>query len=373
MEALGQLTGGVAHDFNNLLAVIISNLEIVEAKLEGNAPLQEHLHDASAAALRAASLTQRLLSLSRKQALKPQPIETAELLEEIRLLLGRTLGETIRVTIEGCEGLRPCVADRSQLESAILNLTVNARDAMRDGGEIVIRGSNVDLNETHAAEHPESQPGSYIQICVSDSGSGIPAKLLPRVFEPFFTTKEVGAGTGLGLSMVYGFAKQSGGHLEIESEEGTGTKVRLYLPSNGETQWPLEPEEEPDTPMGRGETVLVVEDEPAVRKLVIMLLDELGYQVVGAAADGSEAIGLLGEIESLDLLLSDVVLPGGRSGADLAKEIGLQRPDTRVLLMSGYAPESAMAAAQLEPGIETLQKPFRTGDLARAIRAALDV
>jgi CheY-like chemotaxis protein len=196
--------------------------------------------------------------------------------------------------------------------------------------------------------------------------------VLPRVFEPFYTTKEVGAGTGLGLSMVYGFAKQSGGHLEIESEEGTGTKVRLYLPSvAAETSQPLSQEGE-DAPQGFGETVLVVEDEPAVRKIVVTLLGELGYQVVAAAADGPEAIALLGETESLDLLLSDVVLPGGYSGADLAEEVGRQRPETRVLLMSGYAPESVMASSLLESGIELLHKPFRAGELARAVRSALD-
>lgn len=372
MDAVGQLTGGVAHDFNNLLAVIISNIEIAERTPKIQPALQECLHDASAAALRAASLTKQLLSLSRKQVLNSESLPTSQLLNEMRALLERTLDERIQIKIDTGEDLRNCLADRSQFENAILNLAINSRDAMPGGGELVIRASNIVLDEIHAAEHPESKPGSYVQISVSDTGTGIDTEVLSRVFEPFFTTKELGSGTGLGLSMVYGFAKQSGGHLTIESEVGRGTEVCLYLPSAARQPQILENRHDSDAPVGRGETIFVVEDEPAVRKLVVKLARELGYNVVAAASNGTEALALASEIDSIDLLLSDVILPGDYSGAEVAAELRRKRSDIRVLLMSGYAPESVLADAQLEPDIKLLHKPFRAADFARAIRGALD-
>ncbi|MCH7868630.1 MAG: response regulator [Myxococcales bacterium] len=372
MEAVGQLTGGVAHDFNNLLAVIITNLEIAEQFPKTQPALQECLHDASAAALRAASLTKQLLSLSRKQALNAESISTSQLLNEMRALLERTLDERIQIKIETSKDLRNCIADRSQFENAILNLAINSRDAMPAGGELAIRASNIVLDETHAAEHPESKPGSYVKISVTDTGSGIDSDVLSRVFEPFFTTKDIGAGTGLGLSMVYGFAKQSGGHLTIESEVGRGTEICIYLPSAEQQPQAPQTKNDADIPEGRGETIFVVEDEAAVRKLVVKLAKELGYDVVAAASDGTEALALASEIESIDLLLSDVILPGDYSGAEVAAELRRKRPGIRVLLMSGYAPESVLVDAQLEPDIKLLHKPFRAADLARAIRGALD-
>ena len=372
LEAVGQLTGGVAHDFNNLLSVIISGIEIAESRAANDPVLSESLGDASAAATHAASLTQRLLSLSRKQAFEAESLATADLLEDMRALLERTLGERIRVSIACERGLRSCLADRSQLESAILNLAINARDAMPDGGELVIRGTNVDVDEEGAHAHPESSPGPYVAISVRDTGCGIPDEVRSHVLEPFFTTKEAGAGTGLGLSMVHGFAVQSGGQLTIESERGRGTEVCLRVPaSKAAVERVAPPRRIEGAPEGRGERILVVEDEPAVRKLVVSLLGNLGYEAT-AVSNGAEAITCLEELPSPDLLLSDIVLPGRYSGADLAVEIGRHSPDTRVLYMSGYAPEAVLAECSMASSTELLRKPFRRAELARAVRSALE-
>jgi signal transduction histidine kinase/CheY-like chemotaxis protein len=370
MEALGHLTGGVAHDFNNLLAVILSNLEMAQEKAPDQSDLHEYMRDAIDAALRGASLTQRLLGLSRKQALRPETIDVGALLEGMTNLLERTLGERIQVRVEASAALWPCVADRAQLENTMLNLAINSRDAMIHGGELAIQARNIAVSEG-GAEHPEIQTGSYVVISVRDTGIGISDEIRSKVFDPFFTTKEIGAGTGLGLSMVYGFAKQSGGHVAIDSEVGRGTEVRLYLPRSETPAREVESEESGSVPRGNGEAVLVVEDEPAVRKLVLMFLEDLGYSAV-AVGDGEEALASLDAIGALDLLLSDVVLPGQLTGRALVEAVQSRRPGVKVLLMSGYAPKTLLDGDPLEHGGLLLNKPFRKIELARKIRSVLD-
>ena len=371
MEALGQLTGGVAHDFNNLLAVIIGNLEIVEQSDSLDAPGREYLREAIEAADRGAALTQRLLALSRRQALRAEPIEVGALIHGVRNLLERSLGERIRVDLgDGATPLH-CVADRAQLEGTLLNLAVNARDAMPDGGALSIRASRVAVDEAYAASHPEAQPGEYVAISMRDTGTGIAADILDRVLEPFFTTKDVDEGTGLGLSMAYGFAKQSGGYLAIDSAVGEGTEVRIHLPLAEAPLPALEGDAGVGDFRGRGESVLVVEDDPPVRRLVVALLDELGYRV-RTAGDGEEALAALESAPPVDLLLSDVMLPDGLSGRELAREVAERQPPVKVLLMSGYAQKVLEREGPLAPGEVLLYKPFRKIELARRIRAVLD-
>jgi nitrogen-specific signal transduction histidine kinase/CheY-like chemotaxis protein len=371
MEALGQLTGGIAHDFNNLLAVVLGNLELLENDVPMRPDQTACLRDATNAAERGADLTQRLLALARKQPLRAEPIEVDSLLEDTKYLLTRTLGKKNRVTISGHEGVWRCLADRAQLENAILNLALNARDAMPDGGEIEIKASNITLDEMYAAEHPDARVGAFVAFSVQDSGVGIPAEILQRVFEPFFTTKEVGSGTGLGLSMIHGFAKQSGGHVTIESRVGSGTRVILYIPCSEAPVQSARAESRPGVPQGSGESILLVEDEPAVRALVSNFLKELGYQVT-EARNGDEALAVLEGIGTLDLLLSDVVLPGSLSGSDLATTVVQRRPRTKVLLMSGYAPDvldQRGVSAQIP---ELIHKPFGKAALARKIQSVFD-
>jgi signal transduction histidine kinase/CheY-like chemotaxis protein len=371
MEALGQLTGGIAHDFNNLLAVVLGNLELLESGVPMRPDQTECLRDATKAAERGADLTQRLLALSRKQSLRAEPIEVDSLLEDTKNLLTRTLGERIQVTISGHKDVWLCLADRAQLENAILNLALNARDAMPDGGEIEIVASNITLDEMYSAEHPDARAGAFVAFAVQDSGVGIPAEVLPRVFEPFFTTKDVGSGTGLGLSMVYGFAKQSGGHVTIESRVGSGTRATLYIPYSETQVRSAGAERRPEAPRGSGESILLVEDQPAVRTLVSNILKKLGYQIT-EARDGDEALALLEGIETLDLLLSDVVLTGSLSGHSLAAAVAQKRPRTKVLLMSGYAPDIPNERSVSARIPELLHKPFGKAELARKIRSVLD-
>jgi len=371
MEALGHLTGGVAHDFNNLLAVILGNLELADESGEVSPEVRELLKEATEAASRGAALTQRLLALSRKQALRPEPIDACALLHGMRDLLKRSLGERIEVKLgEERAGLN-CLADRSQLEGAILNLAINARDAMPNGGTLWVEVARVAADEIEGAALAELPADEYIAISVRDSGVGIAPDLVERVFEPFFTTKQMGEGTGLGLSMVYGFAKQSGGHVGIESSHGEGTQIHLYLPSS---------EAFPDTgeravcgawQRGRGESVLVVEDEPALRRLVVAHLETLGYSVV-SVANGEESLPLIDSMDSIDLLLSDVMLPGRLSGREVAAQIKRRRPAAKVMLMSGYADEVLTREGSLPSGDLLLRKPFQLNELARRVREVLD-
>jgi CheY-like chemotaxis protein len=370
MEAIGQLTGGVAHDFNNLLAVIIGNVDLLEQTLEPDSSQRAYTQEATAAANRGAALTERLLAFSRKQALDPRPIGVNDLLKSMTALFERTLGETIQLRFEIDADVAPCMVDRAQLENAILNLVINARDAMNSGGVITIGTSNTTLHAHDVAEYPEAEAGDYVSIAVRDTGTGMRDQVRARAFEPFFTTKEVGAGSGLGLSMVYGFVKQSGGQVSIESEEGSGTEVRLYLPQTSLLPDPIEGVDTNSAPTGRRESLLVVEDDPALRKVIVAFLSERNYQVA-AAPDGSEALEILDESGPFDLLLSDIILPGEFSGQELANEVTHRQPSIKILLMSGYASDAFEDRARPADYANLLQKPFSMGSLARKIRSVL--
>jgi CheY-like chemotaxis protein len=371
MEVIGQLTGGVAHDFNNLLAVIMGNVDLLEQTLEPDSSQRAYTQEATAAANRGAALTERLLAFSRKQALDPRSVEVNDLLKSMTVLLERTLGETIQLRFEMSADIAPCMVDRAQLENAILNLVINARDAMHSGGLITIETSNVTLGAHDIAKYPETATGDYVLIAVRDTGTGMNAQVRAKVFEPFFTTKEVGAGSGLGLSMVYGFVKQSGGQVSIESEEGSGTEVRLYIPQTNLPPDPIEGIDSNLAPAGQRELVLVVEDDPALRTVIVSFLNEQNYQVV-AAPDGSEALAILDESGPFDLLLSDVVLPGEFSGQKLAREITRRQPSIKILLMSGYASDAFEEEDSPPDYANLLRKPFSMGTLARKMRSVLD-
>jgi signal transduction histidine kinase len=371
LEALGHLTGGVAHDFNNLLAVVLGNLELLTHHFDDGSPERALASEATGAAERGAALTQRLLTFSRKQQLTPRPMDVAVLLEEMRGILESTLSEAIRLEIVAQEDLWRCMADSAQLENAILNLVINARDATDAGGSIAIEASNLTLAATQAATHLDARAGSYVAISVRDSGSGIPAELRSRVFEPFFTTKEVGEGSGLGLSMIYGFATQSGGFVSLESELGQGTEVKICLPRIEPGEDIAGDEDSDAVPRGNGESVLLVEDEAPLRRLVASMLEGLGYRV-RQVEDGAEALATLHEDDSVDAILSDVVLPGVYSGPDLIREVARRRPGVKALLMSGYARKALEQSGGSLEGVTLLQKPFKKGELGRTLRAVLD-
>jgi len=375
MEAVGQLTGGIAHDFNNLLTVISGNLDLAARRIgtEGDPRLLRAIASASVGADRAATLTQRLLAFSRRQPLAPKAIDPNALLAGMSDLLHRTLGETIEVETRLAAGLWRIEADPHQLESAILNLAVNARDAMPDGGRLVIETAAARLGPGKAAAGDEVAPGNYVLISVSDSGVGMSEEMVQRAVEPFFTTKEVGKGTGLGLSMVYGFVRQSGGHLRIQSEEGRGTSVHIYLPRLIGASPDEEQVEAAVPPRGaEEETVLVCEDDDDVRAYTVELLGELGYHVL-EAHDGAATLRLIEQPgRRVDLLFTDVVLPGGMSGAELARRARELRPDLKVLFTTGYARDAIVHEGRLDPGIELVAKPFSFGDLATRIRDVLD-
>jgi PAS domain S-box-containing protein len=373
MEAVGQLTGGVAHDFNNLLTVIIGGLDtIVRSKPTDAVRIRRALEMARHAADRASSLTARLLAFSRKQPLEPTPTALNSLVRNMADLLHRTLGEQIELESVLSPRLWTVEVDQNQLESAILNLAVNARDAMPSGGKLTIETQNTFLDESYTATDAEVRPGQYVVICVSDTGSGMSKSTLPRVFEPFFTTKESGRGTGLGLSMVYGFVKQSAGHVTIYSEEGEGTTVKLYFPrhlSSEETSG--EVEKKPEYPSAsEDEVVLVVEDNADVRAFSVMSLSELGYRVL-QAVDAEAALSILRSDQRVDLLFTDVVLPG-RSGKVLADESSIARPGLKVLFTTGYSRNAIVHHGRLDPGVRLLQKPFTFDQLAIRVRELLD-
>ncbi|GAN77020.1 PAS domain S-box protein [Acidisphaera rubrifaciens] len=374
MEAVGQLTGGVAHDFNNLLQIVVGNLEMLQRNLPPEQPrLRRATEAAMTGARRAATLTQRLLAFSRRQPLEPKPINANTLVSGMAELLARTLGETISLeTVQGA-GLWRVEADPNQLESAILNLAVNARDAMPDGGRLTIETTNTHLDRAYAADHAEVQPGQYVLISVSDTGIGMDRETVGRVFEPFFTTKEVGRGTGLGLSMVYGFVKQSGGHVKIYSEPGEGTTVKIYLPRLVGEAAESPTGEESHAPEGtRNETVLVVEDDEDVRSYSVEMLRELGYRVL-EARDGPAALRLLErEGAAIDLLFSDVVLPGGLNGEQLSRQARRLVPGLRVLFTTGYARNAIVHHGRLDSGVQLITKPFTFRELAARVREVLD-
>ena len=372
MEAVGQLTGGVAHDFNNLLTVILANAEILADELESNPPLQALAKLAQKAAERGADLTRGLLAFSRRQALEPQPVYVNKLITRMDDLLRRSLGEEIEIKTVPGAGLWKAQIDPPQLESALLNLAINARDAMPGGGKLTIETVNADVDLTYSLANDEVAPGQYVLVCVSDTGSGIDKEVLARVFEPFFTTKEVGKGTGLGLSMVFGFVKQSGGHIKIYSELGKGTTVKLYLPRSyeahgaGDAAVSMKQEE----PHGQ-ETILLVEDDELVRTHVEGLLQHLGYKVV-VAHNGVAGLALLEQGLKVDLLFTDVVMPGGMSGRQLVEKVNALRPDLKVLYTSGYTENAIVHHGHLDPGVHLIRKPYRRQELALKLRAVLD-
>jgi PAS domain S-box-containing protein len=371
MDSVGRLSGGIAHDFNNLLTVIIGNLEsALESGADG---ARDALDNALQAAERGATLTQRLLAFSRRQALMPEEVDLNRLVAGMDDMLRRTLGEDIEVAMRLDPRLWSTMVDRGQLETALLNLVINARDAMPEGGKLTIETGNVQLDDSYASMNADVEPGHYAMLSVADTGCGMAPEVAERATEPFFTTKEVGKGTGLGLSVVYGFVKQSRGHMKIYSEVGVGTSVRIYLPrlEAGDAAGAAEKSPEPATAPGRGETVLVVEDEPSLRAMVVRQLQDLGYRVLHAP-DGATAQRILRTEPVIDLLFTDVVMPGGINGRALAEDARRLRPGLPVLFTSGYAETALLHHGRLEPGMHLLTKPFKKQDLARKIRALLD-
>jgi PAS domain S-box-containing protein len=378
MEAIGRLTGGIAHDFNNMLTVILGNIEALEEAPPDSGETRETYAAIRRAGENAAKLTRQLLAFARRQPLSPEDIDVTRLVVGLDGLLKRTLGEVIRLEIRCPPVLWLAHVDPDQLENAIVNLAINARDAMPEGGRLTIEAANLSIRKPEADPFGEIKPGNYVVISVSDTGKGIPKELLGNVFEPFFSTKPHGRGTGLGLSMVYGFVNQSGGHAKITSEVGRGTTVRLYLPSPGEARSdPNEPPggktaraAEPGMP-GGSEAVLVVEDDAMVRETARGMLAGLGYRV-SVAADGREALGLIDGGLELDLLLTDVLLPNGLDGLRLAEQVTQRRPGAKVLYMSGYVENVDAYQGQLDPQTNLLVKPFTRAGLAARVRARLD-
>ncbi len=371
MEALGQLTGGIAHDFNNILTVITGTIEILGAGVADRPELLEIAKMINDAAERGSELTQHLLAFSRQQPLQPRATDVNELIVASAQLLRPTLGEDIEIESMLDESISAAMIDPAQLTTAMLNLALNARDAMPNGGKLTLETLGVVLDEHYARMNADVVPGPYVLIAVSDSGTGIPADIIDKVFDPFFTTKDVGEGTGLGLSMVYGFVKQSSGHIKIYSEWGHGTVVKMYLPRAKE-----QPQQAATTPVienarGGGETILVVEDDTLVRKHAVALVAALGY-ITLAANNAAEALALIDDHPDIDLLFTDVVMPGAMNGRQLADEAVKRRPQLKVLFTSGYTEDALLHHGRLDPGVLLLAKPYRRTDLARMVRRALD-
>ncbi|RZI78472.1 MAG: PAS domain S-box protein [Variovorax sp.] len=374
MEAIGQLTGGIAHDFNNLLQGITGSIEVMRRRVAAGRTegLDRYLEAATQSAQRAASLIQRLLAFSRRQSLDPRPVDVTRLIGSMEDMLRRTLGEQVQLTVELDAGAGAAVGDESQLESAILNLAINARDAMPHGGSLRIVAREMLLGDAESQRHEGVVPGRYCAIAVTDTGIGMAPDVLAKAFDPFFTTKPIGQGTGLGLSMVYGFVQQSHGQVRIDSEPGQGTTVTLFLPraeSLADSGNDASPDPMPASPQGSGEVVLVVEDEPGVRQLVLEVLEDLGYQTL-QAPDGAGAIPILQSSQRIDLLVSDVGLPGinGRQLAEIARQ---HRPGLDVLFMTGYAAHATTRAEFLAPGMRMIAKPFAIDDFARLVEQIL--
>jgi PAS domain S-box-containing protein len=373
MEAVGQLSGGVAHDFNNLMTIILGNLETAQRNLQdaSNPNLQRAIENAMRGAQRAASLTQRLLAFSRRQALNPKPLDINRFLVGAVEFLRRSLEEAIEIETVGAAGLWPVELDANQLEIALLNLAINARDAMPQGGKLTIEAANTFLDREYCRLNPEVTSGQYVMLSVSDTGIGMTKDVLARAFEPFFTTKEPGQGTGLGLSQVYGFVKQSGGHIKVYSEINQGTTVKMYFPRCTGRQAVEQSEAELPGRSESGETILLVEDDDDVRSYLADILCSLEYSVA-VSPNGETALDLLRQNDlRFDLLLTDVVMPG-MNGRELAKFAVELRPQLRVIYMTGYTRNAVMHQGRLDPGIDILQKPITQADLAERIRDALD-
>ena len=369
MDAIGHLTGGIAHDFNNLLTVIIGNLQLVESALKGNDKALGRAREAIDAATRGSDLTRQMLAFARRQSLAPQEIEVNRLIANMGAMLNRTIGGAVELKVDLMDGNPLIKADPAQLESTILNLAINARDAMPNGGQLTIETSEAVLDEEYAKSHEEVIPGRYVLIAVSDSGTGIPQHLIEKIFQPFFTTKEVGKGTGLGLSMVFGFIKQSGGHVKVYSEEDHGTSFKLYLPRIDDDS------DQESTAMDKEtgpvkKKILVVEDQEAVRMVAVDFLQEFGYEVL-QASNGVEGLQILQDVPDIALLFTDVVMPGGMNGFDLAQAAEQLCPNLKIIHASGY-PKGAMVH-QEEPRLKDnlISKPFRREELRKVIAETL--
>ena len=390
MEAVGQLTGGLAHDFNNLLTIIIGNLQLLDGKITTDEKSAKRLVEAQDAATKGADLTRQLLAFARKQELEPKDTSVNDMVRGMESLVSRTIGENIELKMETMRGDPRSLIDPSQLESAILNLAINARDAMPNGGKLTIETQSAYLDRFYAEKNPDVVPGHYVLVAVSDSGTGMAPELLEKVFQPFFTTKAAGKGSGLGLSMVYGFIKQSGGHIQVYSEVGHGTSIKMYLPRRtrpGEVEVEtLVPTATSSAPVSaivaasievapvarRRPKILVVEDQEAVRAVACGFLEDFGYEIV-EAGDGFEALSKLQEHEDVDLMFSDVVMPGGMNGFDLAQAAQSMKPELKVVHTSGY-PKGAMVH-QDEPRFREgfiIMKPYRREDLQKIIKDALE-
>ncbi|MEO7072634.1 MAG: PAS domain-containing protein [Rhodanobacter sp.] len=373
MEAVGQLTGGLAHDFNNLLGGIMGAMEVVQMKLdEGKAEdVPRYLELGEAAVRRAASLTQRLLAFSRQQTLDPRATDINRLVGGMEDLIRRTIGPSVQLEVLGTADLWPSLVDPPQMENALLNLCINARDAMPEGGQLSIETANCGLDE-HAAATYELDPGQYVSLSVTDTGSGMSPEVIARAFDPFFTTKPIGQGSGLGLSMIYGFARQSGGQVRIHSELGAGTTVRIYLPRHDHMPADIAPESTAHVsqPGGHHETILVVEDEPSIRELVCEMLTEAGYNLL-QATDGDAGLRTLQSPAVIDLLITDVGLPGSMNGRQMADAARVTRPRLKILFMTGYADDSTVGGGHLAVDMHVLTKPFSLDTLRRRVRDIL--
>jgi len=371
MEAVGRLASGVAHDFNNVLTVIVTDSELLLDGLEADHPMREDLEEIRAVALKAAALTRQLLAFSRKQVLQLRVLSVNAVVEAVTGMLQRLVGEDVTIAVSLGGGLAPVRADPGQLEQVLMNLVVNSRDAMPEGGRVTLATSNVELDASFAGAHPGSAPGPHVLLAVRDTGTGMTPDVRAHIFEPFFTTKDLGKGTGLGLATVYGIVKQLGGFVDVESALGRGTVVGIYLPS---VDAPLDgPETGPDAPpvSGGSETVLLVEDDTPVRRVLADTLQKRGYRVL-AASDGRSALELAAaEPGPIALLLTDVIMPG-MSGREVADGLAAERPGLRVVYMSGYTDEAVVRLGVLDAGVRYLQKPFNGNVLARNIREALD-
>ena len=372
MEAVGQLTGGLAHDFNNLLTGMMGNLELLQARIARGRfdDVDRLVNAAQGAGRRAAALTHRLLAFSRRQTLDPRPTDVNRLITGMEELLRRTVGPATTIEIVGSGGLWTAMIDAGQLENALLNLCINARDAMPDGGRITIETSNKWFDDRGARER-DLPPGQYLGISVTDTGTGMSAETISRAFDPFFTTKPIGQGTGLGLSMIYGFARQSGGQVRVYSEVGLGTTFSIYLPRHMGDAEPFATEvRDVETTEGTGETVLIIDDEASIRHLVDEVLDECGYTVIGAP-DGASGLKVLESGARIQLLITDVGLPNGMNGRQVADAARVLRPDLKILFITGYAENAAVGNGHLLPGMELLTKPFTMHDLSRKVRDML--
>ena len=369
MDAIGRLTGGVAHDFNNLLAVVFGNSEVLRDRIAGDPDAVEMVDDVMGAASRGAELVKRLLAFARMQHLEPEPVDLNHRLASVVGLLQRVIGEEVSLQVKPGEHLWPAIIDPTQVDDALVNLAINARDAMPDGGALMIETGNTHFDAESAANYGDVAPGEYVMLAVSDTGTGMSTETIRRAFEPFFTTKAEGKGTGLGLSQVFGWVKQSGGHIKIYSELGHGTTVKLYLP-RAEAEIAAAPKTTETATPGGDEMILVVEDNPNVRKTVIRQLHDLGYRTIEADC-GAQALELAQRNTLFDLLLTDVIMPGGITGYQLVDELRATRPDLKVLFTSGYT-ELATAGAHKPRTDGLLSKPYRKQDLGRAIRLALE-